>query len=157
VYLFGIRLMRDMPTLAGIDRHGGTHCSERACPGGRSASLAVRPGSLCAPAKPLAKTMKFSSPLCRWRGSAKQEINERGEATCRQDPQQLRLRRHPHDQQGEYVSETRAMPTDDGLCLEDVQCAQHFGSQVMEPTNTNRSRLPKATRFVDLRRSTLSW
>ena len=54
-------------------------------------------------------------------------------------------------------SKPSAMPTDQRLGLEDFQRVQNSGSQAVEPGKTRRSRLLKATRFGDLRRSTLSW
>ena len=49
------------------------------------------------------------------------------------------------------------MPTDQRVRLKDFQRVQYSGSQTIEPGKNKAIMLLKATRFGDLRRSTLSW
>src|SRR5258705_13613269 len=53
-------------------------------------------------------------------------------------------------------SEAGTVPTQQRLRPYNLQCVQHPGSQAISPTSNSRSMLLSATRFGDLRRSTLS-
>jgi hypothetical protein len=54
-------------------------------------------------------------------------------------------------------SEADVVPADHRFRFEDFQSVQHARAKRYSPANTRRSMLLKATRFGDLRRSTLSW